>query len=411
MIEPQEPSSGKRHFSAASRSLRYRGASRLPMTSRLLLALTGALCLSLQLALVPRLARAQDNENLELARQRFREGVTFYDQRNYEKARIAFLQAYAIKPHPSVLLNLAQSELRANRPADAAGHFAEFIRDNPDVGDAEKQEAELGFAAARSKVAEVVVECDIEGATVSVDGEERGTTPLDGPVYLAPGGHEITAVSGTLSGSRVVTAVAGRNITTTLRLEPESAPADAVGAGDMDGSSDATGTITADDFTVSSHERQPFFEWFASQPVAWFTTGVTGVALVAGTAFALGAKSDFDEANNIASEIRFQAEKRGYTPDRGECTPQGIDFLDTSEGVFAKACQTYEDRTDSAQSQKTAATVSFIVAGLSAVGTAVFYIVDSSPDENAAKGTTPRRTAIVPIATPKVQGLAITGSF
>src|SRR5689334_25435561 len=103
---------------------------------RLLCAAAVALVLS-----GPRHARADDDVT-EMARQRFREGVQFYDQRQYEKARLAFLQSYAIKPHPATLLNLAQSELRANRPDDAANHFSEYLRTNTSAN-------ETGRAACR----------------------------------------------------------------------------------------------------------------------------------------------------------------------------------------------------------------------------------------------------------------------
>ena len=66
-------------------------------------------------------ASAQGGDAMtEMARQRFQEGVKFYDQKKYEESRAAFLQAYALKHHPAVLLNLAQAELRSNHPVDAA---------------------------------------------------------------------------------------------------------------------------------------------------------------------------------------------------------------------------------------------------------------------------------------------------
>src|SRR5688572_14905382 len=92
------------------------------------------LLVCLSLLLCARLSNAQqpqgDNET-EIARQRFREGVAHYDRQDYEKARMAFLQAYLLKPHPAVLLNLAQSELRAGRHAEAAENLAKYIRQNP----------------------------------------------------------------------------------------------------------------------------------------------------------------------------------------------------------------------------------------------------------------------------------------
>src|SRR5678816_2680726 len=80
---------------------------------------------------LPRVARADDDPaTIEMARQRFQEGVRYFDAKQYDKARAAFLQAYALKKHPTVLLNLAQSELRSSHDAEAADHFSEFLREN-----------------------------------------------------------------------------------------------------------------------------------------------------------------------------------------------------------------------------------------------------------------------------------------
>ena len=63
-------------------------------------------------------AKAQEKDAVtEMARRRFQEGVKFFDQKKFEEARAAFLQAYALKHHPAVLLNLAQSEIRSGHPS------------------------------------------------------------------------------------------------------------------------------------------------------------------------------------------------------------------------------------------------------------------------------------------------------
>src|SRR5262245_60493008 len=162
----------------------------LRFAAHLLFAASVALALS-----APRQALAGDDDVTEMARQRFREGVQFYDQRQYEKARLAFLQSYAIKPHPATLLNLAQSELRGGHPDDAANHFSEYLRTNTKANEAEKQEAELGFTAAKAKVGEVTIAVDASGAQVSVDGQEKGVSPLPGPLYMMPGSHALEARS------------------------------------------------------------------------------------------------------------------------------------------------------------------------------------------------------------------------
>src|SRR5260221_3094459 len=93
-----------------------------------------------------------DDATVEMARARFKEGVQFFDLKQYEKARLAFLQAYALKPHPAVLLNLAESELRAGRPPDAATHFTENLRKRTDLTAPQKQQATPGIAQSQPKV-------------------------------------------------------------------------------------------------------------------------------------------------------------------------------------------------------------------------------------------------------------------
>src|SRR5260221_1408368 len=134
--------------------------------------------------IAPRAARAEDDATVEMARQRFREGVQFYDQHQYEKARLAFLQAYALKAHPAVLLNLAQSELRSGHPDEAASHFSEYLRSNAGASEADKQETELGFTTAKSRAGEVMLTGDSPGAQVLVYGTEKGATPLPCALYL-----------------------------------------------------------------------------------------------------------------------------------------------------------------------------------------------------------------------------------
>src|SRR5690242_2410039 len=81
----------------------------------------------------PRLARAQsssDDETTKAARARFQEGVDYYDKGQYDKARAAFLQAYALRKHPAVLLNLAQSCLKSGHSLEAVHDFQQFLRES-----------------------------------------------------------------------------------------------------------------------------------------------------------------------------------------------------------------------------------------------------------------------------------------
>src|SRR5258705_11156187 len=91
-------------------------------------------------------ARAQDKDAVtEIARRRFQEGVKFFDQKRYDEARAAFLQAYALRHHPAVLLNLAQSEIRSGHPLEGARHLAAYLREGSTASAAERADAEKGL--------------------------------------------------------------------------------------------------------------------------------------------------------------------------------------------------------------------------------------------------------------------------
>src|SRR5262249_55530103 len=78
----------------------------------------------------------------EVARQRYEEGVKAFDAGRYEDARSAFLQAYALKRHPAVLLNLGMSELRGKYPEDGGNHLQQFLREHSSATADQKASAE-----------------------------------------------------------------------------------------------------------------------------------------------------------------------------------------------------------------------------------------------------------------------------
>jgi hypothetical protein len=127
------------------------------------------------------------DEVIKNARKRFQEGVAAADAGNYEAARVAFQQAYALKSHPSVLQNLGQSELRTGRHVEAARHLALFLSD-AGVGTPQEREAvRASLAEAETKAGKLVIDVDVEGAEVTVDGETIGRSPFAAPFYFEPG--------------------------------------------------------------------------------------------------------------------------------------------------------------------------------------------------------------------------------
>lgn len=371
---------------------------------------------------VASVAHAQDDVATQMARERFQEGVKFYDQKQYEKARAAFLQAYALKKHPAVLLNLAQSELRSGHEAEAATHFSEYIRD-PNGSAVERQEAERGLAEAKKRVAEFSVTVEGAGAEVYVDGNLVGRAPLPGPIYLAPGNHAVEAKQGDKAAAANVNASAGQTGAIDLSFSNPGAsgvvapggppagpgnpgpggapmgpagPTAGPGPGAGPGGPGMGGAVGFD----SGDERTPFIEWATENKIAWVGGGVTVLGLVGGIGFGLASNSSYDSADKIKNQI-LQKSNELNAP--GPCGPPPK----TVSGVsFAEACSKYQDRVDTAESQKTLSVVSFVVAGVAAGGTVVYYFVDSKKPKQTALTTT-----VVPIATPTEKGIGLVGTF
>jgi hypothetical protein len=376
-------------------------------------------------------ARAADDTMIQMARERFQEGVKYYDEKQYEKARAAFLQAYALKRHPAVLLNLAQSELRSGHEADAAKHFATYLREHKEATALERQEAEKGLAAAKAKVGEITLNVDTDGAEIYVDGQPEGRSPLTGPIYLEPGQHSIEARREGKVGSANVTAKAGASATASVSLGAGGGPAVGPGpdGGETDGEgSEAGSSVTKDsggesaedegtaEVELDSGSREPFFSWASHTPVAWVGGGLTVIGLVGGLGFAIGSSQAYNSANETAKTIRDAAtEDRFKDPDGwsnvdGPCSDPANN--PTRPEQYVTACATYDDNRDKAELQERLSLVSFIVAGAAATGTIVYYLVDASPKSQRSKTTETRRQAyVVPLIAPEFQGVGFLGQF
>ena len=373
-------------------------------------------------------ARAADDAMIQMARERFQEGVKYYDEKQYEKARAAFLQAYALKRHPAVLLNLAQSELRSGHEGDAAKHFVTYLREHKDATALERQEAEKGLAAAKTKVGEITLNVDTDGAEIFVDGQPEGRSPLSGPIFLEPGQHTIEARREGKVGSANVTAKAGAAATISVTLGSGGgaavAPGPSTGEPAVDGSEEgsaATGGAesgspggdegVADVEVDTGRSREPFFQWAANTPVAWVGGGLTVIGLVGGLGFAIGSSQAYDSANSTAARIRTEADI-----DRVEGPACENPSDNTSSPVkneqYVDACKTYQDNKDKAELQERLSLVSFIVAGAAATGTIVYYLVDAGPKEGDTAKRAPRRQAyVVPVVAPQFQGISVVGRF
>ncbi|HET9930531.1 MAG TPA: hypothetical protein VFQ35_07585 [Polyangiaceae bacterium] len=371
---------------------------------------------------ITRPASADDEATTSIARERFKEGVQFFDQKQFEKARAAFLQAYALKRHPAVLLNLAQSELRSGHEADAAKHFAQYLREAKEATEAERQAADSGLSAAKAVVAEVAVVVDEDGAVVSVDGTAEGQTPLPGPVYLSPGAHTLSAKKDARETSQSVTAVAGQSTSTNLRFRKASPAAD---AGERQKPENTAKPPTPVSPPVSNtpvepapsegsaRRRQGFFEWASDSPVAWIGGGVTALGLAGGIGFALGAKHNYDNADETAARIATEAKKDGLSSTKGLCVGRADSMIPSNRlADYREACGLYSDYVDKGDKMKTLSIVSWVVAGTAAATTLIVYAASGTvPAKETAQRSRGFKAHVAPWISGTERGVFVGGSF
>ncbi len=349
----------------------------------------------------------------DTARQRFQEGVQLFDQGKFEEARAAFLQAYALKKHPAVLLNLAQSELRSDHPVEAARHFAQFLRENSDAKPNEIESAREGLSQARTKTGRIDVQVDVEGADVFIDGELVGRAPLPAPVDVGPGSRRVEArLPGHAPQTADVAVLVGEVASTNFSFETppttETPPPPPDDGGE---------TL---EFTTATEGRKPFIDWMIEDKVAWATGGATLLGLGMGIGFAVAARSASNSADNVAGQIKVVAKRdpelenyQGYDRTGNPCAdPIPI----TSETNYAPACQQLQNNLDARDQDKTLSTVGFVLAGLGAAGTGVMYFVRTTPKEGAKGASVPKEppetaTVVAPVFGPRIRGLAIGGTF
>jgi hypothetical protein len=224
-------------------------------------------------------AQARSPDAKKRAAARFREAEALFQKHQYPEAALAFEEAYATAPHPSVLLNAINAWALASEPVRAANLATQLLAD-PASDEKSRDEARGRLVEARRKIGRL--ELRGEGLTsLTVDGQP---TTL-GEIFVTPGDHLLAALAGGQPIQRKVTVVAGGSEQILLEASPAPAPA-------------ASAPVAS---TAAPEPTGLAPTW------AWVGAGVTLVLVGVGTwsgLDTLAARRDFD-----ASPLRTQADK------------------------------------------------------------------------------------------------------
>jgi tetratricopeptide (TPR) repeat protein len=144
-----------------------------------------------------------DEDPREAAANHYARGMELATQGLYQAALEQFNDAYAASPHFAVLYNIGEAQMALGRPLEAIEALTKYLRDGVDqvpLSRREQVQAQIGLL--ESRLAELTVTTNRQGAAIRVDGRDVGRTPLFQPIRLAAGPHTVTA---TLSNGAQVT--------------------------------------------------------------------------------------------------------------------------------------------------------------------------------------------------------------
>jgi len=164
-----------------------------------------------------------------LAEQRYREGDAAMNRGDFDGARLAFVQAYALDASPRNLVGLATAEARGAHPLEALTHFRQYLR-LPSLTEAERGAVSGWMADAGSKTGHIRVET-APGVTITLDTNvDAGVTPLSDPLDVSPGPHRLAATRGALTASTTIAPHAGETVVWQLQWESSGGSAAAAGS-------------------------------------------------------------------------------------------------------------------------------------------------------------------------------------
>jgi hypothetical protein len=162
---------------------------------------------------------------MEKAKVHFEKGVELFKNDDYEAALVEFKAAYRAKPHYAVRYNIGICLYKLHRYGEANVELGAYLAEGgDDVPAAKKEEVESIMRDIDQLLGTLKVECDVEGATLLIDGEPRESWLLRVDV----GEHEVKVVAEGHEGFETVVEVPGGEIVKVdahlVPLEPKKDP-------------------------------------------------------------------------------------------------------------------------------------------------------------------------------------------
>lgn len=280
------------------------------------------------------------------AKELTRSGIAHYRAGDLEHARADFAKAWALKPSVELAAGLAEVEMKLERYADAAEHWAYYLQNLPP----DRTEAEYQLAECRKHLGSVRVAVDTPGATVSLDGKVLGPAPLRVDVWVAPGAHAFEAkAQGRAAATQQISIGAGEAQLVTLMLGSKNSQREPSATAVSPGNSDRS----VDDAPKSSAAKT--------------VTVITGSALaLAGIGVGVGFTLKSNAASREASSLYSQLDDASGGNPSAYCQ---------NASTRSQHCDDYLGKVDEKDQARALAIAGFATGGTFALATVIALLV------------------------------------
>ena len=353
-------------------------------------------------------ASAED-PTTDMARARFKEGVAFYDKGQFEQARASFLQAYALKRHPAVLLNLAWSSLKSAHTLEAQRFFKQFLTEGKDITDKQRADANDGLNQANAKLGRIEVVA-AAGTDIMVDGDKAGTAPLTDPIMVEPGAHTVKfrGPDGA-TDTDSVTVLAGEKAVARFAKTASPAPAATPPAASTSPETPAPTPPPEPEQVAAPKSESPketgattSHRGLLSPPSNVVPVVIGGVLVLISAGVAVGMSVAKQSAQSKANDTANQIRNVGGT----SCNPPSPDSLATT---ISGACARFVSDNNDVNTDATIGNLAIGVGVVAAAATVVYWLLaDKGPDAPATSASLPTLT---PIVGPSTGGFSLSGHF
>ncbi len=154
------------------------------------------------------------------ARELFNEGKKLFRDGKYGQAEAAFEAAWAIAlKSKGIAANLGECEMHLGKNREAAEHLAISLR-LASKDDPQRARTMGNLAAVKAKIGTLVVQANVAGAEVLVDGQRVGEAPLVDPIFVEPGKRTVRVrLEGYASWEKQLDIAAGQEVPLEAKLE------------------------------------------------------------------------------------------------------------------------------------------------------------------------------------------------